>query len=75
MWDRFSWRVSVTENETNILALPQVRDAIVIFGAAYGWDALARSHWLKYSSIHYWGDIDTHVADVVARLRAKRATV
>ena len=62
-------RVFITENETNFLAFPQVRDAIVIFGAGYGWDALARSHWLKDCSIHYWGDIDTHGFDILDQLR------
>lgn len=62
-------RVFITENETNFLAFPQVRDAIVIFGAGYGWGALARSHWLKNCSIHYWGDIDTHGFGILDQLR------
>lgn len=57
------------ENETNFLAFPQVRDAIVIFGAGYGWDALARSHWLRKCPIHYWGDIDTHGFGILDQLR------
>lgn len=63
-------RVFITENETNFLAFPQVRDAIVIFGAGYGWDALARSEWLRRCSIHYWGDIDTHGFGILDQLRA-----
>lgn len=62
-------RVFITENETNFLAFPQVCDAIVIFGAGYGWDAMARSHWLKNCSIHYWGDIDTHGFGILNQLR------
>lgn len=62
-------RVFITENETNFLAFPPVRNAIVIFGAGYGWDALARSHWLKNCSIHYWGDIDTHGFGILDQLR------
>lgn len=62
-------RVFITENETNFLAFPAVRDAIVIFGAGYGWDALARSHWLKHCAIHYWGDIDTHGFGILDQLR------
>jgi len=62
-------RVFITENETNFLAFPQVRDAIVIFGAGYGWDALARSHWLNNCSIYYWGDIDTHGFGILDQLR------
>lgn len=62
-------RVFITENETNFLAFPPVRHAIVIFGAGYGWDALARSHWLKNCAIHYWGDIDTHGFGILDQLR------
>ena len=62
-------RVFITENEINFLAFPPVRNAIVIFGAGYGWDALARSHWLKSCSIHYWGDIDTHGFGILDQLR------
>jgi len=62
-------RVFITENETNFLAFPPVHDAIVIFGAGYGWDALARSHWLKGCAIHYWGDIDTHGFGILDQLR------
>lgn len=62
-------RVFITENETNFLVFPQVPDAIVIFGAGYGWDALARSHWLNNCSIHYWGDIDTHGFGILDQLR------
>lgn len=62
-------RVFITENETNFLAFPPVCNAIVIFGAGYGWDALARSHWLKNCSIHYWGDIDTHGFGILDQLR------
>lgn len=63
-------RLFITENETNFLAFPPVRNAIVIFGAGYGWDALARSHWLKNRSIHYWGDIDTHGYGILDQLRS-----
>ena len=62
-------RVFITENETNFLAFPPVRDAIVIFGAGYGWDALARSHWVRNCAIHYWGDIDTHGFGILDQLR------
>lgn len=63
-------RVFITENETNFLAFPPVKQAIVIFGAGYGWEALAKSHWLKNCSIHYWGDIDTHGFGILNQLRA-----
>jgi hypothetical protein len=62
-------RVFVTENETNFLAFPEVARAIVIFGAGYGWDALARAAWLHRCCIHYWGDIDTHGFAILDQLR------
>lgn len=62
-------RVFITENETNFLAFPQVADAMVIFGAGYGWEALARSDWLNNCEMHYWGDIDTHGFGILDHLR------
>jgi hypothetical protein len=62
-------RVFITENETNFLAFPTVPEAIVIFGAGYGWDALADANWLRHCSIYYWGDIDTHGFAILDQLR------
>lgn len=64
-------RVFITENETNFLALPRAANAIVIFGAGYGWDALASAKWLTRCSIHYWGDIDTHGFAILDQLRGR----
>jgi len=63
-------RVFITENETNFLALPNIPGAIAVFGAGYGWDALARARWLDRCAIHYWGDIDTHGFAILDRLRS-----
>jgi hypothetical protein len=62
-------RVFITENETNFLAFPPAEVAIIIFGAGYGWDALARARWLERCAIHYWGDIDTHGFAILDQLR------
>jgi hypothetical protein len=64
-------RVFITENETNFLAFPAAADAIVVFGAGYGWDALARAGWLRNCALHYWGDIDTHGFAILDQLRAR----
>jgi Uncharacterized protein conserved in bacteria len=64
-------RVFITENETNFLAFPPAADSIVIFGAGYGWDALAGAEWLARCSIHYWGDIDTHGFAILDQLRRR----
>lgn len=62
-------RVFITENETNFLAFPPTADAIVVFGAGYGWEALARAAWLHRCRLHYWGDIDTHGFVILDQLR------
>jgi hypothetical protein len=62
-------RVFITENETNFLAFPEVERAIVVFGAGYGWEALARAAWLHRCQLHYWGDIDTHGFAILDQLR------
>ena len=62
-------RVFITENETNFLAFPPAADAIVVFGAGYGWEALARAAWLHRCQLRYWGDIDTHGFAILDQLR------
>jgi hypothetical protein len=64
-------RVFITENETNFLAFPSAAGSIVIFGAGYGWDALARARWLDDCALHYWGDIDTHGFAILDQLRTR----
>jgi hypothetical protein len=62
-------RVFITENETNFLAFPPMANTIVIFGAGYGWEALARADWLQHCDFRYWGDIDTHGFAILDQLR------
>jgi hypothetical protein len=62
-------RVFVTENEVNVLAFPPVPDAMVLFGAGYGFDALDSARWLNE------GDIDTHGFAILAQLRGHFAHV
>jgi len=62
-------RVFITENETNFLAFPGMARAIVVFGAGYGWEALARTTWMYRCRLHYWGDIDTHGFAILDQLR------
>lgn len=62
-------RVFITENETNFLAFPQVEKSVVVFGAGYGWDALAGAKWLQHMQLLYWGDIDTHGFAILDQLR------
>ncbi|MBK1699417.1 DUF3322 domain-containing protein [Thiococcus pfennigii] len=62
-------RVFITENETNFLAFPPMPRALVLFGAGYGWEALAGAAWLHRCVLHYWGDIDTHGFAILDQLR------
>jgi hypothetical protein len=62
-------RVFITENETNFLAFPLAPEAVVVFRAGYGWDALSRAEWLRDCAMYYWGDIDTHGFAILDHLR------
>ena len=63
-------RVFITENEINFLTFPPVTDSLVVFGAGYGFDALAQAAWLHQRMLHYWGDIDTHGFAILDQLRS-----
>ena len=62
--------VFITENEVNFLAFPDISNAIVIFGAGYGFENLAVASWLHEKNIYYWGDIDTHGFAILNQLRS-----
>ncbi|MGH3157137.1 MAG: DUF3322 domain-containing protein, partial [Streptosporangiaceae bacterium] len=61
--------VYVVENEVTYLAFPPVRNAIVIFGGGYAVSVLEQLPWLAGCDLVYWGDIDTHGFEILARLR------
>ncbi len=63
-------RVFITENEINFLAFPSLADSLVVFGAGYGFDAMAQAAWLHRCALHYWGDIDTHGFAILDQLRS-----
>ena len=63
-------RVFITENEINFLAFPPAAGSLVIFGAGYGFDALAQAAWLQRCDLHHWGDVDTHGFAILDQLRA-----
>ena len=63
-------RVFITENEINFLAFPPTAGSLLVFGAGYGFDALAQAAWLQRCAVHYWGDIDTHGFAILDQLRA-----
>ena len=63
-------RVFITENEVNFLAFPAVDRSMILFGAGYGFSALAALPWLRDKTVHYWGDIDSHGFAILDQLRA-----
>ncbi|HET9239579.1 MAG TPA: Wadjet anti-phage system protein JetD domain-containing protein [Oligoflexus sp.] len=62
-------KVFISENKTNVLSFPLVRDSLVIFGQGGGVGALAGVPWLRTKDIYYWGDIDTHGFAILAQFR------
>ena len=62
--------VFITENEINFLAFPPATGSLLVFGAGYGFDALAQAAWMLQRKVHYWGDIDTHGFAILDQLRA-----
>lgn len=62
-------RVFITENEINFLVFPEMPEAMVIFGAGYGFENLASAAWLGQKPVWYWGDIDTHGFAILNQLR------
>ncbi len=61
--------VIITENDINGLALPPIKDTLVIFGLGYGLDVLKQVGWLTEKRLLYWGDIDTHGFVMLDQLR------
>ena len=61
--------IFATENEINFLAFPRAARSMVVFGAGYGFDMLARARWLRDRRLFYWGDIDTHGFAILDQLR------
>jgi hypothetical protein len=61
----------VTENEVNFLALPPMPEAMVIFGAGYGFEAWRKATWLGHCRVFYWGDIDTHGFAILDQFRSQ----
>jgi len=61
--------VFIVENEVNFLSFPAVANSLLVFGAGYGFEALAGADWLINCKLHYWGDIDTHGFAILDQLR------
>ena len=61
--------VVIVENDTTYLALPEMPDAVAIFGGGYSLTRLDGLPWLADRDIRYWGDIDSHGFAILDRLR------
>lgn len=61
--------VFICENNVTCLGFPQVPGSILIFGAGYGFDALAKIPWLHSKRIFYWGDLDTNGFCILDQLK------
>jgi hypothetical protein len=68
LWPSVS-RVFITENEVNFLAFPDLPDAMIVWGAGYGFDAIRHAKWLREKDVFYWGDIDSHAFAILNQLR------
>ena len=62
-------KVFITENEINFLAFPYKPNAMLLFGAGYGFANIADAHWLQQRKLYYWGDIDTHGFAILNQFR------
>ncbi len=62
-------KVFITENEINFLSFQPMPESLVIFGAGYGFDALAKTAWMHQTEIFYWGDIDTNGFAILDQIR------
>ncbi len=62
-------RVIVSENKMTFLTLPQLPQAIGIWGAGNAAALLHNVPWLGDCQLHYWGDLDAQGFEILARLR------
>ena len=63
--------VFVVENKASYLALPDLPDAVALFGGGYAVPTLELVPWLGERDLVYWGDIDTHGFAILDRLRER----
>ena len=66
-----SIRVIITENLMNFECLPDIANALGIWGQGNAAELLHAVQWLTGCDVYYWGDIDEHGFHILARLRSK----
>lgn len=65
-------KVLVLENKTTLyttLTLPNMDNAIAIFGGGYGVNNLKNVQWLTNLELLYWGDMDVQGFEILSQLR------
>src|ERR1017187_274731 len=62
-------RVIISENKMTFLTLPQLSQAIGIWGAGNAAALLHTVRWLRDCHLFYWGDLDAQGFEILARLR------
>jgi hypothetical protein len=60
----------IVENKLVFLTLPELPNALAIFGGGFGVDRLARLPWLHTCRLWYWGDLDAQGFQILSRLRS-----
>lgn len=65
-------KVIIVENKTSLyttLTLPNMTNAIAIFGQGFAVSNLENIDWLKTIEILYWGDFDAHGFEILSQVR------
>lgn len=63
-------RVFIIENLTTFLSFPLLENSLAVWGGGFAVSLLAGADWLAEKQLFYWGDIDVHGFQILARLRA-----
>jgi hypothetical protein len=62
-------RCVVVENKMVFLTLPSLPNTLAIFGSGFQIQLLHELPWLRQCPIWYWGDLDAHGFQILARFR------
>ncbi|MEM9212973.1 MAG: Wadjet anti-phage system protein JetD domain-containing protein [Cyanobacteria bacterium P01_F01_bin.150] len=63
-------RCIVTENLMTFLTLPQIENAIALFGSGYAVQNLKYAQWLADCELLYWGDLDGDGFKILSQMRS-----
>lgn len=62
-------RVYIIENLTTFLSFPPVENSLAIWGGGFAVGLLAGAEWLQQKQLFYWGDMDVHGFQILAKIR------